>query len=68
MIVRAGTPIFNIEIKLVKLVSNLTDQKFNSVNTKMNMKTIIRPDVVIVPPFKKEWVQLAQAHGQELMY
>ena len=68
IIVRAGTPIFKIEIKLVKLVNSFTDQKFNSVNTRMNMNTTIKPEVVIVPSFKKECVQFAQAQGQELMY
>lgn len=53
IIVRAGTPIFRIDIKLVKLVNSLTDQKFKRVNTKINTKTTIKPDVVIAPFFKR---------------
>ena len=66
--VSVGTPILKTEIKLVKLVRILTDQKFKRVKTNMNKKTTINPAVVMVPFFKNWWVQFAHDHGHELIY
>jgi len=67
-IVNVGIANLKIEIKLVNRVSNLTDQKFSRVNARINKKTMTNPSLVMSPCRKKPRVQLAHAHGQELMY
>ena|SRR5699024_1936279 len=68
MTVIVGTPILKSEIKFVKRVSKVTDQKLISVNTSIKPNTKNKPVVVISPLLKNCLVQFAHAHGHELMY